>query len=108
PVTKQTPLTAAPIALVAASLVGLIVAAVTFAVRPEADPFRLADRRRPLYVYAAEGLLVLLFLHLRFNVPGLFSQVRGQYWAFAVMAVAFAGVGLAELFRRKQIDVLAG
>jgi hypothetical protein len=108
PVTKQTPLTAAPIALVAMSLAALIVAAILFAVRPQIDPFRLNNRRRPLYVYAAEALLVLLFLHLRFNVPGLFPAIRGQYWAFVVMAIAFVGVGLAELLRRKDLDVVAG
>ena len=108
PVTKQTPLTTAPVALVAASLFGLIVAALAFAVRPETDPFRLTDRRRPLYVYAAEGLLLLLFLHLRLSVPGFFPQIRGQYWAFVVMAIAFAGVGLAEFFNRRQLDILVG
>jgi hypothetical protein len=93
---------------VGASLVGLIVAAFAFALRPWTDPFGLSERRRPLYVYAAELLLVLTFLHLRYNVPGLFPPVRAQHWPFIVIAVAFLGVGLGEFFRARKVDVLAG
>src|SRR5262249_9529413 len=62
---------------------------------------------RKSYVYACECLLVLLFLHLRFNVPGLFLPVKAQAWSFIIMAIAFVGVGLSELFRRWQQPVLA-
>jgi hypothetical protein len=85
-----------------------MVAAVAFAVKPWIDPFGLPERWRTAYVYGAEILLVLLFLHLRFNVPGLFPKVEAQVWAFIIMAISFVGVGLAELFKRFRLDVLAG
>ncbi len=108
PVTKRTPLGPVAIALIAASLFGLITAAIAFAVEPRTDPFGLPERRRPLYVYAAELLLVLSFLHLRYNVPGLFPPLRPHVWPFVVMAVAFAGAGLGEFFHRRRLEVLAG
>src|SRR5262249_51695079 len=80
---------------------------IRFAVRPDVDPFGLSPRWRKAYVYACECLLVLLFLHLRFNVPGLFPQVNARAWAFIIMGIAFAGVGLSELFRRWRLDVLS-
>ena len=59
---------------------------------PERDPFDLPEQRRTLYVYGAEGLLVLLLLHLRLNVPDLFPSSLGQYWTLVVMAVGAAYV----------------
>jgi hypothetical protein len=106
--TRRTPLTLAEIALVTLAFTGLMFAAVAFAVKPWIDPFGLPDRWRSAYVYGAEILLVLLFLHARFNVPGLFPKIEAQVWAFVIMAIAFAGVGLAELFKRLRLEVLAG
>jgi hypothetical protein len=40
-------------------------------------------------------------------VPGLFGPYAGRYWTFIVMAVAFLGVGLSELFKRRRLPVLA-
>jgi hypothetical protein len=123
PRTGHTPLGPFDVALVAAALAGLIAAALTFAVRPGADPFGLPERRRTLYVYGSEVLFLLLFLHTRFNVPALFPTVAAagaadgqpgarvsalsQYWPFLVMLFAFAGVGLGELFRRRGLAVLS-
>ncbi|MFL5242367.1 MAG: hypothetical protein ACJ8FY_09690 [Gemmataceae bacterium] len=89
------------------ALMGLIVAGIAFAVAPWADPFRLSEKRRRYYVYASELLLVFLFLHLRLNIPELFRLFSGKYWTFAVMVIAFVGVGLSEFFSRRKLDVLA-
>ncbi|MFL5339599.1 MAG: hypothetical protein ACJ8F7_05465, partial [Gemmataceae bacterium] len=105
--TKRTPLSFGETAAVGAAMLGLMVAAISFAVRPAIDPFGLTDRWRKSYVYACECLLVLLFLHLRFNVPGLFPPVQAQAWAFIIMGISFAGVGVSELFRRWDQPVLA-
>jgi hypothetical protein len=59
-------------------------------------------------VYLAEVLLVLFFTQVRFNVPELFLKPElVKLWTFAVMALAYVGIGLAELFERKKLDVLA-
>ena len=100
----------APVAIgvVAVALLALATAAIRFAVRPEADPLGLSERGRTLYVYAAEVLLVLVFVHLRLTVPELFRLgLFARYWPFIIMAVAFAGVALAEFLSRQKIRVVA-
>src|SRR5205807_931220 len=66
-----------------------------------------SERGRKLYVYTAEVLLVLLFVHTRLTVPQLFHGRLAQYWPLIVMAVSFLGVGLGELFERRGLRVLA-
>jgi hypothetical protein len=95
------------IAGVAAALLGLMAAGISFAVLPGRDPLGLSERGRKLYVYAAEFLLVLLFLHLWLTMPQLFGTRLAQYWTLIVMAVAFLGVGLSEYFQRKGLSTLA-
>jgi hypothetical protein len=108
PDVRKTPMAWWAVAVVAAALAGLMAAQVRFAVRPERDPFGLSDGWRTLYVYAAEVLLLAFFIHVRLNLPWLFGGYFVKYWTFLVMGVAFAGVGLAEFFRRRGLPVLAG
>ncbi|MGE5610535.1 MAG: hypothetical protein ACM359_14890, partial [Bacillota bacterium] len=90
------------------TIVGLIVTAIVCAVVPGRDPLDLSERGRTGYVYAAEMLLVLLFVHLRLSFPEIFARgLWRQYWPFFIMAIAFAGVGLSEVFRRQGRMVLA-
>jgi hypothetical protein len=108
PAVQRTPMFAWAVAVVGMALVGLMAAQVRFAVRPEHDPFGLPERRRTLYVYMAEVLLVGLFIHVRLNVPWLFGGLLVQYWTLLIMGVAFLGVGLGEFFQRRGLPVLAG
>jgi hypothetical protein len=108
PEVKRTPMLGWAVSVVAVALAGLITAHLRFALLPDRDPFGLPERRRTLYVYAAEGLLVGLFLHIRLNVPWIFGSHFVHYWTFAVMGLAYVGVGLAELFQRRNLPVLAG
>jgi hypothetical protein len=107
PALRKTPMAPWALALVALALAALATASVIFALRPQADPLALPERRRPLYIYGAELLLVLLFLHVRLTLPEMFRGVLGQYWTLVVMFLAFLGVGLAELFERRRLHVLA-
>jgi hypothetical protein len=59
------------------------------------------------YVYGAEALLALLFTHLRLTAPQLFHGFFARYWPLVVMGIAFLGVGLGEVFRRRRVLVLA-
>src|SRR4029077_1380521 len=70
------------------------------------DPLGLSERGRTLYVYVAEGLAALSFLHIRVTMPWLFRGWFLPFWPLVVMAVAFTGVGLSELFRRRNERVL--
>lgn len=107
-VAQQTvPMGLASIAAVALAIFLMAVAAIALAVIPGRDPLRLSDRGRTVYVYAAEILLALLFLHIRLTMPYLFHGFFQRYWPLAVMVLAFVGVGLGELFRRQQRIVLA-
>jgi hypothetical protein len=59
------------------------------------------------FVYAAQVILALLFVHLRLTVPELFHRELMLYWPFIVMGIAFAGVGLGEYLDRRSLQVLA-
>jgi hypothetical protein len=107
PAQRRAPTEVWAIVLVAAALLAAVGAALRIAVRPQQDPLRLSDSRRPLYVYGAELLLVLLVVHLRLTVPQLFSGLLAAYWTFVIMAIAFAWVGISELVKRRGLTVLS-
>ena len=75
------------------------------AVAPTHDPLRLSDRGRMIYVYAAEIMLALCFVHIRLTVPWLFGRFE-RFWPFIVMGIAYAGLLLSEILRRQQVAVL--
>ena len=104
---KQTPLAPWAAVVVIGGLLTLVVAGIGCALAPERDPLRLSDEWRTAYVYAAEVLLFLLFVHIKLTLPWLLNPRLGKYWTFIVMAIAFAGVGLGELFHRLRLPVLA-
>ena len=85
---------------------GLAVAALAAALVPGRDPLGLSERGRTLYVYLAEGLAALLLLHIRVTMPWLFRGWFLRFWPLVVMAIAFIGVGLSEVFRRRKERVL--
>ncbi|MFO0929367.1 MAG: hypothetical protein U0736_20460 [Gemmataceae bacterium] len=108
PALKRTPLSGEAILAVGVAIAALMALLVRLAVRPDHDPLALSERGRTGYVYLAELLLFLLFIHLRLNVPELFSGLLARYWTFLVLFAAFVGVGLGEWFDRQGIRVLAG
>jgi hypothetical protein len=73
------------------------------------DPLRLgALGRSDCYVYAAEALVTLIGIHLRLTWPELFRLgIIERYGLFLAMALAFGLAGLAELFDRRRMKVLA-
>jgi hypothetical protein len=101
------PVTGAQTAVVAIVLVGLAAALVSMAVLPGRDPLELSETGRMLYVYAAEGVLLLLFVHIYLTLPELFRGLLTPYWPLIVMGIAFFGIGSGELFRRRGWKVLA-
>ena len=98
-----------PVALVAIgiTLVFSVVIAVFFSLSPNHDPLALSERGRMKYVYAAELMLALLFMHIRLTMPWLFHGFFKDYWPLVVMALAFLGVIASELLRRQELLVLA-
>jgi hypothetical protein len=95
------------ILVVALALTGLSVSCVVLAVVPGRDPFQLTERGRMFYVYAAEALLGLLFMHIRLAKSEWFHGFFEQFWPLVVLAIAYVGVALAEIFRRQRRLVLA-
>jgi hypothetical protein len=95
------------ILVIALTLGALSAAALAAAVLPGRDPLGLSERGRTAYVYGAEVILALLFVHVRVTLPWLFTGFFQQFWPLIVMAIAYLGVGFAELFRRRQQHVLA-
>jgi hypothetical protein len=92
---------------VAVVLSAAVVACIFFAVSPKNDPLSLTERRRGAYVYIAEVLMVLFFMHIRLTMPWLFRGFFQRYWPLVVLAIAYAGVAVSEFLRRRQIRVLA-
>ena len=101
------PLSGMQIGVVAAVLVGLAAALVSLAVLPGRDPLELSEAGRMVYVYAAEAVLALLFLHVYLTLPELFKGYLLPWWPFIVMGIAYFGVGVGELFMRSGFRVLS-
>ena len=78
-----------------------------FALSEKHDPLSLSERGRMRYVYVAELMLALLFLHIRLTMPWLFTGFFERYWPFAVMGLAYLGVVASEALRRRKLLVLA-
>jgi hypothetical protein len=89
------------------TILGAAVGSLIVALKPDQNPLSLPESARGIYVYACELLLTLAFLHLRLTMPRLFGGAFSQYWPLVVMALAFGGVALGELFRRRGNGVLA-
>lgn len=98
-----------PVALTAIglTLIAAVVIPVLFALSPQHDPLSLSERGRMKYVYAAEVMLALLFLHIRLTLPWLFTGFIERYWPLAVMVIAYLGVVTSESLRRRKLLVLA-
>jgi hypothetical protein len=105
PILRRTSLSGIEVALAGLASAGLIALALQSALTARTPDDQLGLRR--LIVYSSELLLVLLFIHLRLNIPLLRQATAVQYWPVMVLVLAFVGVGLAELFRRRGLGVLA-
>ena len=89
------------------ALVSLFCACIAYALSPGRDPFNLSEQGRMNYVYGAEVLTVVMILHTRLTMPWFFGGFFRTWWPLVVMLLAFTGVGLGELFRRRGKLVLA-
>jgi hypothetical protein len=105
--TGSVPLVTPAIVAIGAALLGLASAALVAALVPGRDPLGLSERGRTVYVYAAEALGALLFVHIRVTMPWLFQGWFLRFWPLVVMGIAFVGVGFGELFARRRQRVLA-
>ncbi len=98
-----------PFSLVAVgvTLAAAVIICVLFALSPAHDPLGLSERGRMRYVYVAEVMLALLFLHIRLTMPWLFTGFIERYWPLAIMVIAYFGVVTSESLRRRKLLVLA-
>jgi hypothetical protein len=101
------PVAMAPMLAVAVVLVGLVIGLLSLALLPKQGFAPLTERQRQACVYGAEIVAALIFAHLFMCRPALFSGLFRPYWPYLIMAVAFAGVGVGELFQRSGIRVLS-
>ena len=96
-----------PLVTVAITLASATVICVLFALSPNHDPLNLPEKHRRNYVYVAELMLGLLFMHIRLTMPWLFTGFFERYWPLVVVALAYLGVTASELLRRRGVFVLA-
>ena len=101
------PVDTAEMAAVSVVLVALIAGLISLALLPGRDPLALTEKGRMGYVYAAEVVAALLFAHVYLCEPDLFAGFFTPYWPYIMMAIAFAGVGVGELFHRRGVRVLS-
>lgn len=92
---------------VAMVLVAMIAGLIAAAVLPERDPLALSLTGRMGYVYLAQLVAGLIFLHVWMTMPWLFHHRLRPFWPYIVMVISFVGVGLAELFKRRNLTVLS-
>ncbi len=76
------------------------------ALLPGRDPLGLSERGREVYVYVAQGLLVLGIVHLRLTQAWLFQGLFQPFWPIFVMLLGFVGLALAEWSRARGLRVL--
>lgn len=103
---RRTPMALPAVLLVAALLAALIAIQLRIAI-VRGNPLALSDRGRVWLVWGAELMVVVCLLHLRLNFPDIFPSILGRNWPLVLMTLGFVGVGLAELFRRRGLPVLA-
>ncbi len=96
-----------PLMVVALTLAAAVALCIVFATSPRHDPLGLSELRRSNYVYVAEMMLALLFMHIRLTMPWLFTGFFERYWPLVVVAIAYTGVVISEMLRRRQVLVLA-
>lgn len=90
-------------ALLLATAAGLLIATALSRI----DDFLLLPfRKRETYVFAAEGALLLLFLHVRLTCPWMFGGVMQQWWPMILLVIAFAMTGAGELLSRRGVAVI--
>ena len=87
-------------------VLGMIVGLVVIAVRPENDPFALSLEGRKGYVYTAQLVTAMLFLHMFFSMPFLFRIGTKDYWPYIAMVACFGGVALAQFLQQRNLQVL--
>jgi hypothetical protein len=95
------------IATVAITLAAAVVVCIFFPLSPKHDPLSLSESTRGRYVYVAEAMLALLFMHIRLTMPWLFTGFFARYWPLVVVGIAYAGVTVSEMLRRRRVLVLA-
>ena len=88
-------------------LVAMTVGFISLALLPKRAWRELTEHQRRMCVYAAEVVATLIFAHVYMCKPMLFAGFFRPYWPYIVMAIAFAGVGVGELFERSGIRVLS-
>ncbi len=96
-----------PLATIALTLVSATVICILFALSPAHDPLNLSESKRKSYVYVAELMVALFFMHIRLTMPWLFTGFFERYWPLLVVAIAYAGIATSELLRRRNVLVLA-
>jgi hypothetical protein len=89
------------------TLASVSIICVLFALSPRHDPLNLPEQRRRNYVYVAELMLALLFMHIRLTMPWLFTGFFERYWPVVVVGIAYVGVVTSEMLRRRGVLVLA-
>jgi hypothetical protein len=94
-----------------ATLIVLSLLSLALALIPGEDPLGLdkpgREREKMGYVYAAEAFIAMGLMHARITMPWLFGGIFQLFWPLIVMSLAFSGVALGELFRRRRLYVLA-
>jgi hypothetical protein len=82
------------------AVIAVIACLIVFATHERIDPLRLSSRGKEAYVYAAEVIAGLLFVHIRASMPWLFTGAIIRYWPLLLVGLGFASVAASEACTR--------
>ena len=92
---------------IAVGIIAIIITLLTVGLNPSLSPVKQTSLKvQQAYVYVAEILILVFFGHVWLGKPNWFGAL-GEYWPLVLMLLAFVGVFISEVFRKRENHVLS-
>ena len=92
---------------IAVGIIAITITLLTVGLNPNLSPVKQTSLKvQQAYVYVAEILILVFFGHVWLGKPDWFGAL-GEYWPLVLMLLAFVGVFISEVFRKRENHVLS-
>lgn len=91
---------------VAVAIVLIATGLIAGATLPRLDPLSLSVSGRKIYVYVAQAVVGLLFLHLMITTPELFNERLRVFWPYIILIVSFLAIIVGRLLEKSGLEVV--
>ena len=92
---------------IAVGIIAIIITLLTVGLNPSLSPVKQTSLKvQQAYVYVAEILILVFFGHVWLGNQKWFGAL-GEYWPLVLMLLAFVGVFISEVFRKRENHVLS-